>query len=124
MVTETWGLRSHGLLRLPYHLRRLQVGGTNCRAELRVVAETPGTVVADADADADADNVLGNRQLWAAAEVAWRRHGPTGSGPPRWPTPANCGALGLYTVPVTDAGQVGLAFSTGPAVMPLWAANR
>ena len=30
------------------------------------------------------------------------------------------GALGLYTVPLTDAGMVGLVFSNGPAVMPPW----
>ncbi len=37
---------------------------------------------------------------------------------------SHCGALGIYVWPMIDAGLVGIAFSTGPAVMPPWGGNK
>lgn len=44
-LAENWGLASHGLLRLPYYLARLHVGGIRPDAELEVVRDS-GPVVA------------------------------------------------------------------------------
>jgi (2R)-3-sulfolactate dehydrogenase (NADP+) len=36
----------------------------------------------------------------------------------------HCGALGIYVWPMINRGLVGIAFSTGPAVMPPWGGNQ
>ena len=36
----------------------------------------------------------------------------------------HCGALGIYVWPMINRGLVGIAFSTGPAVMPPWGGNK
>lgn len=117
-VTELWSIRSHGLLRLPYYIRRLQAGGTNGQAELRIVRQTPGTVVFDGD------NGLGHWQLWEAALTAVDKAKTNGIACASVANSGHCGALGLYGFPMTEAGQIGLVFSTGPAVMPPWGGHH
>ena len=37
VASDRWGIGSHGLMRLPFYLSRLQAGGINPKAELKVV---------------------------------------------------------------------------------------
>ena len=43
------GRESHGLLRIPCYVRRLEQGGANPVPKMRIVSETPTTAVLDAD---------------------------------------------------------------------------
>lgn len=114
VLTEQWGLKSHGLLRVPHYLRRLLAGGCNPDARLGTVTDAGAAVVLDGDRG------LGHWQAWRAAELGVDRarlHGVS------WVSVADsnhCGALGTYTLPAVEAGMVALVFSNGPAVMPPW----
>jgi (2R)-3-sulfolactate dehydrogenase (NADP+) len=114
VTADAWGLGSHGLLRLPYYLKRFEEGGTDPRAELRLVSETAST------AAFDGGNGLGHWQVWHAAETAATKACRSGVAAVSVGNSGHCGSLGLYTLPVVEADLVGLVFSNGPAVMPPW----
>lgn len=114
ITADLWGLGSHGLLRLPYYLRRMAAGGTDPGASLRPVADTAAT------AAFDGGNGLGHWQLWTAAELATQKARAAGVAAVSVANSGHCGSLGIYVLPMVNAGLVGLAFSNGPAVMPPW----
>lgn len=114
VASDRWGIGSHGLMRLPFYLERLKAGGINPAAELKKVTDLPSLVVFDGK------NGLGHWQLEEAAEVASdlaMKNGIAAVGVGR---SSHCGALGIYVWPMINRGLVGIAFSTGPAVMPPW----
>lgn len=114
VCAEVWGLRSHGLLRLPHYLNRLISGGCRPDAELAPVTDT-GPLLS-----LDGQDGLGHWQAWAAAERARDRCREYGVAAVTVGRSSHCGALGTYVLPLASAGLVGLAFSNGPAVMPPW----
>ncbi len=114
VVSEVWGRGSHGLLRLPFYLGRFEAGGADPRAELRLVSDSGAAVVYDGGSG------LGHWQLWEAATLATERAGQFGIAAVSVGNSGHCGALGLYVLPMVEAGMIGLAFSNGPAVMPPW----
>lgn len=114
VMADAWGLGSHGMLRLPYYLRRFASGGADPAAELRLVSEST------AAAAYDGGNGLGHWQAWHAAEQAVSKASASGIAVVSVGNSGHCGSLGLYTLPMVQAGLVGLVFSNGPAVMPPW----
>lgn len=114
VLADVWGVHSHGLMRLPFYLERLTRGGCNPAAQLRPVVDT-GPVIA-----CDGEDGLGHWQAWRAAELARDRCAATGVAAVAVGRSSHCGALGIYTLPLIDAGLVALVFSNGPAVMPPW----
>jgi (2R)-3-sulfolactate dehydrogenase (NADP+) len=68
----------------------------------------------------DGDDGLGHWQLQLAAEVAAERAKVNGIAAVGVGRSNHCGALGIYVWPMINRGLVGIAFSTGPAVMPPW----
>jgi (2R)-3-sulfolactate dehydrogenase (NADP+) len=101
-------------MRLPFYLARLQTGGIKADAKLKVVTDLPSLVVFDGD------DGLGHWQLQQAAEVAAVRAQVNGIAAVGVGRSNHCGALGIYVWPMINRGLVGIAFSTGPAVMPPW----
>lgn len=114
VASDRWGIGSHGLMRLPFYLARLQAGGIKADAKLKVVTDIPSLVVFDGD------DGLGHWQLQQAAEVAAVRAQVNGIAAVGVGRSNHCGALGIYVWPMINRGLVGIAFSTGPAVMPPW----
>jgi (2R)-3-sulfolactate dehydrogenase (NADP+) len=117
VASDRWGIGSHGLMRLPFYLSRLQAGGINPKAKLKTVTDLPSLVVFDGD------DGLGHWQLQRAAEVASERAMTNGIAAVGVGRSNHCGALGIYVWPMINRGLVGIAFSTGPAVMPPWGGN-
>jgi len=118
VASDRWGIGSHGLMRLPFYLSRLQAGGINPKAELKTVTDLPSLVVFDGD------DGLGHWQLQNAAELATKRALVNGIAAVGVCRSNHCGALGIYVWPMINEGLVGIAFSTGPAVMPPWGGNK
>lgn len=116
VMADVWGLASHGLLRLPYYLMRIEAGGYPPQARLETVSDS-GPVIC-----LDGGGGLGHWQLWHAAELATQRAAQLGLTAVSVANSGHCGALGLYTVPGIEAGLITLAFSNGPAVMAPWGA--
>ena len=118
IASDRWGIGSHGLMRLPFYLSRLKAGGINPTAELKIVTDLPSLVVFDGD------DGLGHWQLQKAAEIASERALVNGVAAVGIGRSNHCGALGIYVWPMINRGLVGIAFSTGPAVMPPWGGNQ
>lgn len=118
VASDRWGIGSHGLMRLPFYLDRLKAGGINPKAELKPVTDLPGLAVFDGD------DGLGHWQLQEASRLASERAKINGIAAVGVGRSSHCGALGIYVWPMIDAGLVGIAFSTGPAVMPPWGGNK
>ena len=114
VASDRWGIGSHGLMRLPFYLERLQVGGINSKAELKRVTDLPSLAIFDGE------NGLGHWQLQRASELAAERARVNGIAAVGIGRSSHCGALGVYTAPITSQGLVAILFSTGPAVMPPW----
>src|SRR5919108_5479100 len=92
VLADLWGVTSHGLMRLPYYLERIQAGGYPAAASLTTVSDTGPAV------SLDGGGGLGHWQLWRASQLATercRQHGlaavaggqPRGRGAPRVYTP-------------------------------------
>jgi (2R)-3-sulfolactate dehydrogenase (NADP+) len=118
VASDRWGIGSHGLMRLPFYLSRLNAGGINPNAELKTVTDLPSLVVFDGN------DGLGHWQLQKAAEIASERALINGVAAVGVGRSNHCGALGIYVWPMINRGLVGIAFSTGPAVMPPWGGNK
>lgn len=111
VAADIWGIGSHGLMRLPRYLARLMAGGVRADAA-PVVLHDVGAAVAY-----DGRGGLGHPQMWLAAEAAVNRAARFGIGMASVGDSSHCGALGLYTATAIKSGLVGIAVSTGPAVM-------
>lgn len=118
VLADCWGIPSHGLMRLPHYLRRLQAGGCRADAALMPVTDTGPLVCLDGQ------DGLGHWQLWRAAELAAQRCAQFGVAVVSVGRTSHAGALGIYTLPLVDAGYAGLVFGDGPAVMPPWTGHR
>lgn len=114
VAADLWGVASHGLMRLPFYLHRMHCGGLDPRARLRTVRDTGPLVTVDGGAG------LGHWQLWWAAETARDRARRYGVAAVALGNSGHCGALGLYVLPLVEAGVAGMVLSHGPAVMPPW----
>lgn len=118
VASDRWGIGSHGLMRLPFYLDRLKAGGINPTAELKVVTDLPGLVIFDGG------DGLGHWQIQHASQLAAERAKINGIAAVGVGRSSHCGALGIYVWPMIDKGLVGIAFSTGPAVMPPTGGNK
>jgi (2R)-3-sulfolactate dehydrogenase (NADP+) len=118
VASDRWGIGSHGLMRLPFYLSRLKAGGINPTAQLKTVTDLPSLVIFDGD------DGLGHWQLQKAAEIASERALINGVAAVGVGRSNHCGALGIYVWPMINRGLVGIAFSTGPAVMPPWGGDK
>ena len=117
-AADVLGRGSHGLLRLPHYIRRIESGGINPLAELKTIVDTgPAIVLAG-------DGGLGHFEVFKAAEIASDRAKTFGVAVASVNNSSHCGVLGLYTLPMVRNNLIGLAFTNGPAVMPAWGGNR
>ena len=114
VASDAWGIGSHGLMRLPFYLERLQARGINPQAMLTATCDLPGLVIFDGH------DGLGHWQLAHAASIATERAMKQGIAAVGVSRSNHCGALGLYVWPMIETGMLGIAFSNGPAVMPPW----
>lgn len=112
LLAEVWGVTSHGLMRVPSYLARLDAGGFDAAADLTTVCDTGPLVVLDGHGG------LGHWQVWAAAEKAAERAAAQGVAAVAVSNSGHCGALGVYTIPALEKGLFTLVISHGPAVMP------
>jgi (2R)-3-sulfolactate dehydrogenase (NADP+) len=115
---ELEGRAGHGLVRLPFLLRRLRAGLIDPRPRLEVTRLRPATALLDAGNGLGP--VAGVRAVDLAAELA----GTYGAGVVAVRRGNHLGALGFYLRRFVERGLVGLCFSnTPPAVAPPGAAS-
>lgn len=117
VTSDVWGNPSHGLMRLPFYLQRITMGGVNAGANLKVISER-GAITS-----IDGEDGLGHWQLWRAAELGVSKAKEFGISLVSVKNSSHCGALGVYLYPALDAGQIAMIFTNGPAVMPAVGGN-
>lgn len=113
-LAEVWQLGSHGLLRLPIYLDRLEAGGYVADAELTTVNDLGALVVLDGGGG------LGHWQLSRAVELAVPRARQFGIAAVAIGNSGHCGALGVFAADAAEAGMASLVFSNGPAALAPW----
>lgn len=117
VASDIWGNASHGLMRLPYYLKRIEAGGINPSAKLTLKSEKPGALIFDGE------NGLGHWQLFKAAERGVEVAKTQGISLISISHSNHSGALGVYLYPALDASAISMVFTNGPAVMPAVGGN-
>ena len=115
---DVWGIPSHGLMRLPFYLRRIEKGGINPAAGLKEIMSTPSV------ASFDGEGGLGHWQLLRAAHLSSSMARETGIALVSISNSNHCGSLGVYVYPALDRNQLSMVFSNGPAVMPAFGGKK
>jgi ureidoglycolate dehydrogenase (NAD+) len=111
------GVDSHGVLRIPWYLELLDKGEMKTRPRIRVLQETPATVVVDADhALGPVVTTQTMRQVMAKARAV-------GIGWGLIKNTTHQGAMGYYPLMAAEAGMAGLAFVCSPPNMAPYGAK-
>jgi len=109
---ELAGQPTHGLLRLPFLLDRLQAGLINPRPAFRTRIDRAATAMLDAD------NGLGPLAGAHAVTLAAERASVAGVGVVAVRRSNHLGSLAFYLRRLAGLGMVGMAFSNTPPAMP------
>lgn len=108
------GMNSHGVLRLPVYIRRLQQGGFNPDSRGTVVKETAATMVIDGGQGLGA--VLTTR----AMDIAIEKARTTGIAAVGIRNSNHNGENAYYVQRAVDRDMIGIATTNGSPIMPVW----
>lgn len=109
--TSTWGIDSHGVLRLTHYLRRMTIGSIKAAAAPVVMRTGPVT------AQVHGEDGLGIVHAALAMEVAIEMAKESGAGIVGVGHSSHCGAMGLYTRMAARAGLIGIAMTHSSSVV-------
>jgi LDH2 family malate/lactate/ureidoglycolate dehydrogenase len=114
VAADARGMNSHGMLRLPVYIRRLQQGGFNPRGQGKIVAETAGTMLIDGENGLGApltlramDHAIGKARETGIAAVGVRNSNHNGEG-------------AFYVLRAIEQDMIGIATTNGSPIMPAW----
>ncbi len=111
------GVDSHGVLRIPWYLDFIKKGVMNTRPNIRILKETPATLVIDAD------HALGPVvTTWAMRKVMAKAN-DVGIGWGFIQNTTHQGAMGYYPLLAAQAGMAGIAMVCGPPTMAPYGAR-
>jgi len=108
------GVDSHGIMRLPYYIQRIELGGTNIKPNIKIIKEKSGTILIDGD------NGLGQVVGTYAAKLAVNRAKETGIASVGVRGSSHFGAAQYYAVKIADKNMVGFATTNGYPGMAAW----
>ena len=105
VLTNLWGIDSHGVLRLPVYAERLHGGVVTPNPQIRTIARRDALEVMDGDAGMGF--LVGHRAMGRATELA----GEYGVGAVAARNSNHFGAAALFAKQATDAGLLGIAMT-------------
>lgn len=109
VLTNLWGIDSHGILRAPIYVERLQNGAVNATPRIETVGGRGGFEVLDGDGGLG--YIVGHHAMARAIDLA-RSHG---IGAVSVRNSNHFGAAGLYIKQATEAGMIALSMTNvGP----------
>lgn len=108
------GMHSHGVLRLPVYVRRLQQGGFAPFSKSEIVKETAGTALIDGG------NGLGAVLTTRAMNLAISKARQTGVAAVGVRCSNHNGEGAPYVLQAIDADMIGIATTNGSPIMPVW----
>jgi len=109
--TSTWGIDSHGILRLTHYLNRLTIGSISPTAAPVVMRTGPAT------AQVHGEDGLGIIHATLGMEVAIEMAKECGAGVVGVGHSSHCGAMGLYTRMAAREHLVGIAMTHSSSVV-------
>ncbi len=109
--TSLWGIDSHGIARIPHYLNRIEKGSININPQLKFIQTAAAT------SQLDGDDGHGIVIMTKASEHAIELAKTSGAGIIGIQNSSHCGAIGLYTRQITEAGMVGIAFTHSDALV-------
>jgi LDH2 family malate/lactate/ureidoglycolate dehydrogenase len=111
------GVDLHGVLRMPWYLELIDRGEMKTRSNIRVLKETPATVVIDAD------HALGPVVTTQAMYRVMAKAREVGIGWGFIKNSTHQGAMGYYPLLAAEAGMAGIAFVCSPPNMAPYGAS-
>lgn len=108
------GMNSHGILRLPVYIRRLQQDGFSAVSASRVLRETASTALIDGA------NGLGAVLTMRAMELAISKARQTGIGAVGVTRSNHNGEGAPYVLRAIQNDMIGIATTNGSPIMPVW----
>jgi LDH2 family malate/lactate/ureidoglycolate dehydrogenase len=108
------GVHSHGMMRLPYYAARIQGGVMAAKTELRVVSESPGTLLLDGG------NGPGHVACAQGMDLAMDRARVNGVAVVAIRNSNHNGTQAAYAMRALSAGMIGLCATLGGNVMAPW----
>ena len=109
--TSLWGIDSHGIARITHYLGRFENGTLNKTPTLKFNQTASGT------GQLDGDDGHGIVIMTSATQHAIELAKNAGVGVVGVSNSSHCGAIGLYTRQITEAGMVGIAFTHADALV-------
>ena len=114
LMADLRGMNSHGILRLPVYIKRLQQGGFSPVSKFDVVRETSGTALIDGG------NGLGAVLTTRAMDLAITKARSNGIGAVGVRSSNHNGEGAPYVLQAINADMVGIATTNGSPIMPVW----
>ena len=111
VTTSLYGIDSHGIARITHYLKRFDNGTLNKNPQCQF------TKTAAATGQLDGNDGHGIVIMTKATEYAIHLAQEAGVGVVGVSNSSHCGAIGLYTRKVTEAGMVGIAFTHSDALV-------
>lgn len=118
VLADLRGMSSHGILRLPVYVRRLQMGGFAPHGEARVLRESAATVLLDGR------NGLGALLTRRAMERAIAKAREAGIAAVGIRNSNHNGEGAFHVLPAIAAEMIGIATSNGSPIMPVYGGRR
>jgi ureidoglycolate dehydrogenase (NAD+) len=111
VTTSLWGIDSHGIARIPHYMSRYETGSIKTHPAITF------TQTAAATGRVDGDHGHGILIMRSATRHAIQLAENAGVGVVGIYNSSHCGAIGLYTRQITEAGMVGIAFTHSDALV-------
>jgi len=116
--TSLWGIDSHGVARITHYLTRFENGSINKTPKINF------TKTAAATGQLDGDDGHGIVIMTQATDHAIQLARDSGTGVVGVQNSSHCGAIGLYTRQIIEAGMVGIAFTHADALVVPHGGNK
>jgi LDH2 family malate/lactate/ureidoglycolate dehydrogenase len=114
VMADLRGIHSHGVLRVPLYVSRLNGGGIDPRGRPRVVKDAPAALVIDGG------NNMGQVAGAFAMQAAIERARTTGVAVAAVGNSNHCGAMEYYVRMAIDADMIGIATTNALPTMAPW----
>ncbi|MGI6037329.1 MAG: Ldh family oxidoreductase [Limnochordia bacterium] len=108
------GVSSHGIIRLPFYVRKLRAGGTKARPNISIVREGISSGLVDGDSG------MGQVVATYAMDLAIKKAKETGVACIGVRNSEHFGAAARYAMMAARQDMIGITWSNGPPVMAPW----
>ena len=116
--TSLWGIDSHGVARITHYLTRIENKTINKSPTLQYTKTAAGT------GQLDGNDGHGIVIMTKATKHAIALAKSAGVGVVGVQNSSHCGAIGLYTRQITEAGMVGISFTHADALVVPFGGNK